>query len=286
MESQSKLTEARILKTDVTGNGEENLDQATALIISDDADFSRAVMDRWQGERNAPAFTLMGGDICRDLDGDGFDLAIVGALPSEILSAVFKALDPVGKPVLFVRDENQAHDQTRQIHPGVRVMQQREGWLDTLVLVATEILLLGYATARAQRAEHARKSLEQQAALGRYMLEMRHTLNNSLTSVLGNSELLLLEYGSAKPGSAKTGSAKTGSIRLRPIQSGPIKSGSLESGSLSLGARSQLETIRNMAERMHEILRRFSSIEKEMNAVEKQAENEARTKVRAASASS
>ncbi len=97
--------------------------------------------------------------------------------------------------MLFVCDENQAHDQTRQIHPGVRVLQQREGWLDTLVLVSTEILLLGHATARAQRAEHARKSLEQQAALGRYMLEMRHTLNNSLTSVLGNSELLLLEYG-------------------------------------------------------------------------------------------
>jgi signal transduction histidine kinase len=252
------------------------LDQATALIISDDADFSRAVMDRWQGERNAPAFTLMGGDLCRDLDGDGFDLAVVGALPPEILSAVFKALDPVGKPVLFVRNQNQAHNQIRQIHPGVRVLQQREGWLDTLVLVGTEVLLLGYATARAQRAEHARKSLEQQAALGRYMLEMRHTLNNSLTSVLGNSELLLLEYGSAKPGST----------RPRPIQSGSIKSGSLESGSLSAGARSQLETIRNMAERMHEILRRFSSIEKEMNAVEKQAENEARTKVRAAGANS
>jgi signal transduction histidine kinase len=257
------------------------LDQATALVISDDADFSRAVMDRWQGERNAPTFTLMGGDICRDLDGDGFDLAIVGALPSEILSAVFKALDPVDKPVLWVRSQNQVHNQIRQIHPGVRVLQQREGWLDTLVLVATEILLLGHATARAQRAEHARKSLEQQAALGRYMLEMRHTLNNSLTSVLGNSELLLLEYGSAKPGAAKTGST-----RPRPIQSGPIKSGSLESGSLSPGATSQLETIRNMAERMHEILRRFSSIEKEMNAVEKQAENEARTKVRAAGASS
>jgi signal transduction histidine kinase len=271
VEKPVEVTEAGIFQTDVTGNGEENLDQATALIISDDADFSRAVMDRWQGERNAPAFTLMGGDICRDLDGDGFDLAIVGALPSEILSTVFKALDPVGKPVLFVHNESQAHNQIRQIHPGVRVLQQREGWLDTLLLVATEILLLGYATARAQRAEHARKSLEQQAALGRYMLEMRHTLNNSLTSVLGNSELLLLECGSAKPAS------------IRP---GPIQSGSLEFGSLSPGARSQLETIRNMAERMHEILRRFSSIEKEMNAVEKQAENEARTKVRAAGASS
>jgi signal transduction histidine kinase len=272
------------------------LDQATALIISDDADFSRAVMDRWQSERNAPAFTLMGADICRDLDGDGFDLAIVGALPSEILSAVFKALDPVDKPVLWVRGQNQVDNQIRQSHPGLRVLQQREGWLDTLVLVATEILLLGQATARALRAEHARKSLEQQAALGRYMLEMRHTLNNSLTSVLGNSELLLLEYGSAKTGAAKTGSTKSGLTRPRPIQSGAIqsgtlesgsiKSGALESGALSPGARSQLETIRNMAERMHEILRRFSSIEKEMNAVEKQAENEARTKVRAAGASS
>jgi len=232
------------------------LDQATALIISDDADFSRAVMDRWQVERNAPAFTLMSGDICRDLDADGFDLAIVGAVRPGILPAVFKALDPAGKPVLFVGKGKPFADQARHTHAGVRILQQQEGWLDALVLVSAEVLLLGQATARAQRAEHARKSLEQQAALGRYMLDMRHTLNNSLTSVLGNSELLLLEHGSR------------------------------ESGALSAGARSQVETIRNMAERMHEILRRFSSIEKELNAVEKQAENEARTKVRAVSAGS
>jgi signal transduction histidine kinase len=238
-------------KQNEQGNGEENLDQATALIISDDADFSRVVMDRWQTERNAPAFTLMSGDICRDLDADGFDLAIVGAVRPGILRDVFKALDPAGKPVLFVCKEKPSAEQAGETHAGVRVLRQQEGWLDALVLVSTEVLLLGQAVARAHRAEHARKSLEQQAALGRYMLDVRHTLNNSLTSVLGNSELLLLEPGS-----------------------------------LSAGARSQIETIRNMAERMHEILRRFSSIEKEMNAVEKQAENEARTKVRAATASS
>jgi signal transduction histidine kinase len=130
------------------------------------------------------------------------------------------------------------------------MLQQHEGWPDALVLVATELLLLGQAIARAQRAEDELKSLEQQAALGRYMLEVRHTLNNSLTSVLGNSELLLLDPES-----------------------------------LSSEARSQIETVRNMAVRMHEILRRFSSIEKELNAVEKQAENEARTRVRAAGAS-
>ena len=77
------------------------MDQATVLIISDDADFSRVVMDRWQGERNAPAFTLMSGDICRDLDADGFDMAIVGAVRPEVLSAVFNSLGPAGNPVLF-----------------------------------------------------------------------------------------------------------------------------------------------------------------------------------------
>jgi signal transduction histidine kinase len=227
------------------------LDQATALIISDDPEFSRVVMSRWQGERNAPAFTLMRGDLCQDLDADGFDIAIVGGVRPAVLPSVFKALDPAGKPVLFVCKEKRSALEARETHPGARVLQQQEGWLDALVLVSSEVLQLGQAIERAHRAEEAGKSLEQQATLGRYILDMRHTLNNSLTSVLGNSELLLLEPGS-----------------------------------LSARARSQIETIRNMAVRMHEILQRFSSIEKELSAVEKQAENEARTNVRAATANS
>jgi len=222
------------------------LDQATVLIISDDPEFSRVVMDRWQGERNAPAFTLMSADVCRDLDADGFDLAIVGAVPSTALTAVFNALNPSDKPAILVsRNKQFAGD----AGPQVRILQQQEGWLDALVMLSTEILRLGHALARAHRAEQDKKSLEQQATLGRYMLDMRHTLNNSLTSVLGNSELLVLDPGS-----------------------------------LTAAERSQIETIRNMAVRIHEILRRFSSIEKELNAVEKQAENEARTQSRAASA--
>ncbi len=81
------------------------------------------------------------------------------------------------------------------------------------------------------------------------MLEMRHSLNNALTSVLGNSELLLLEPGS-----------------------------------LSANARSQIDTIRNMALRMHEILQRFSSLEKELSFVERQAEKENNIRSRVASA--
>ncbi len=225
------------------------MDQSTVLIISDDADFSRVVMDRWQGERNAPAFTLMSGDICRDLDGDGFDMAIVGAVRPEVLSAVFQSLGPAGNPVLFV--SQQSPHKTGQMQPGVSVLQQQEGWLDALMLLSTEVLRHGQTSARADRAEEAGKALERQAALGRYMLDVRHTLNNALTSVMGNSELLLLEPQT-----------------------------------LSAVSRSQIETIRNMAVRMHEILQRFSSIEKELNAVEQQAENEARTRVRTAAASS
>jgi signal transduction histidine kinase len=222
------------------------LERATVLIISDDPEFSRVVMDRWQGERNAPAFTLMSAGVCRDLDADGFDLAIVGPVPSQALRSVCNALEPSDKPVLFVSKNKQF---AGEAGPQVRILQQQEGWLDALVLVSAEILRAGQALARAHRAEQAKKSLEQQAALGRYMLDVRHTLNNSLTSVLGNSELLVLDPGS-----------------------------------LSAAERSQIETIRNMAVRMHEILRRFSSIEKELNAVEKQADNEARTKSRAATA--
>jgi len=78
---------------------------------------------------------------------------------------------------------------------------------------------------------------------------MRHTMNNALTSVLGNSELLLLL---------------------------------IEPGSLSAAGRSQLETIRNMAVRLHEILQRFSSIEKEMSVIEKQAQKDAPMRTQAA----
>ena len=119
------------------------MDQSTVLIISDDADFSRVVMDRWQGERNAPAFTLMSGDLCRDLDADGFDMAVVGAVRPEVLPAVFKALDPAGNPVVFVGDGKQSAQKARQMQPGVNVLQQQEGWLDALVLVAKEALSHG-----------------------------------------------------------------------------------------------------------------------------------------------
>ncbi len=220
------------------------------MIISDDVELSRAVTGRWQSERTVPAFTLMSSDVCLGFDPDTFQLAIAGGLRAQALSVVLEAMDAAGKRVLFVSENTRVAQTVRDRWPGIAVVRQQENWLDTLVVVAGEILHRVAAEAETRRLAQANASLERQALLGRYMLEMRHTLNNTLTSVLGNSELLLLEPGS-----------------------------------LSSGARSQIETIRNMSLRMHEILQRFSSLEKELTVVDRQAEKESGAKSHAVAAS-
>jgi len=226
------------------------VDQPSVLIISDDVELSRAVTGRWQSERTVPSFTLMSSDICLGFDPDTFHLAIAGGLRPQALSVVLEAMDAAGKRVLFVSENARVVQTVHDRWPGIAVVRQQENWLDTLVLVAGELLHRVAAEAEARRFEQANALLERQALLGRYMLEMRHTLNNTLTSVLGNSELLLLEPGS-----------------------------------LSSGARSQIETIRNMSLRMHEILQRFSSLEKELTVVDRQTEKDSGAKSHAVAAS-
>jgi len=223
-----------------------NVDQPTILIVSDDAEFSRTVTARWQSERSVPAFTLMSSDVCLGFDPETFHVAIVGCLRPQALSVVLEAMGAACKRVLFVSEDAQTLQTVRDRWPGILVLRQQDNWLDTLVLVAGEALHRAAAETQARCAQQAHVLSDRQATLGRYMLEMRHTLNNTLTSVLGNSELLLLEPGS-----------------------------------LSSTARSQIETIRNMALRMHEILQRFSSLEKELSVTDPQPERGSRTRSQA-----
>jgi len=223
------------------------VDQRTVLIVSDDAEFSRQVAGRWQAERTVPAFTLLGSDLNHGSNRSSFDLAIVGPLRPDARVPVLRALDPGRKPVIFVADPAPADPSLRTQFPRMLMLHQHEGWPETLVQFALEVLRRVDAVNRAERAEHVNSILKCHATLGQYIIEMRHTLNNALTSVLGNSELLLLEPGA-----------------------------------FSAGVRSQIDTIRNMALRMHEILQRFSSLEKEMTFVEKQAAKEQTTTTRAA----
>jgi signal transduction histidine kinase len=223
------------------------LDQSTVLIISDQAEFSSALTARWQAELRVPAFTLMQGDLCQELDAETFDVAVVGGVRPRVLPKVLKALLSTGKPGLLVCGEDPAAGKTRQAQPRIAALRQNEGWLDVCVLLASEMLRRVDAEGRLQRIEKENSLLQRQAALGGYILEMRHTLNNALTSALGNSELLLLE-----------------------------------AGAFSAEVRSQLETVRDMALRMHEILQRFSSLEKELSVVERQASKQSKSKARGA----
>jgi len=142
-------------------------------------------------------------------------------------------------PVICICTEAPLMQQLRDNFPRVLVLRQHEGWLDALTLVAGEALRRVEAVARALRAEEVAQTNSRNATLGRYMLDMRHSMNNALTSVLGNAELLLLEPGT-----------------------------------LSTEVRDQLGTIRSMALRIHEILQRFSSLDAEMNFTEKRSQSE------------
>ncbi len=208
----------------------------TVLIISDDADFSRRITARWQSERNVPTFTLLSGELWPRFAADVFDVAIVGELRRDLLSVVLEPLHSTGQPIFCVCHDAVTAQLIRERWPRVTILRPGEHRLETLVLAAAEAVHRSRSEARARAAELACSNLERQAMLGRYMLEMRHNLNNALTSVLGNSDLLLLEPGS-----------------------------------LSAQTRAQMETVRNMALRIHEIMQRFSSLEKEMNVVAQQA---------------
>jgi signal transduction histidine kinase len=222
------------------------LNQPTVLLICRDAEFSRAVTTRWERRHDAPAFTVAQPDLCQGITAQEFDLAICGAMDEAQIASVLETLRRMSKPVVVVNHSGTGHEH----YSRAAFLPRTEGWQDVLVVVASEMLARNEAAARAVRAEQARAKQECHATLGKYMLEMRHTLNNALTSVLGNSELMLLEPGS-----------------------------------LSAPARLQVETIRTMAVRMHEILQRFTSIEKELNAVEPRA-GEATQKVSRAAARS
>jgi signal transduction histidine kinase len=211
------------------------VDTPTVLIISDDVDFSRRVTARWQMERNVPTFTLLSGELWPRFAVDVFDVAIVGQLRRDLLSVVLEPLHSTGQPVFCVSHDAATAQLVRDRWPRVSILRSSEQWLETLVMAAAEAVHRSRAEARARAAELSFSALQREATLGRYMLEMRHSLNDALTSVLGNSDLLLLEPGS-----------------------------------LSAQTRSQMETIRNMALRIHEILQRFSSLDKEMNVVAQQ----------------
>jgi signal transduction histidine kinase len=209
------------------------------LMIADDAAFPRDLLARWQTERIVPAFTVMSTELFRGAALGNFDVAIIGPVRNGRLASILKSMDTASHPVICVLETAIQLQSIRMEYPRLLLMQQHEGWLDALLLTASECLKRVELTARVRKAEQASAIHARNAALGRYMLDNRHGFNNLLTSVLGNSELLLTECRN-----------------------------------LPETARDQLDTIHKMALHMHEIMQRFSSIAIEMQVTEKQSQDE------------
>jgi signal transduction histidine kinase len=209
------------------------------VLIADDAGFARDLMACWQQERSLPGITVMSTDLLTSIGESNFDLAIVGGVRSKRLASALKVVEAGDYPVICLFENAAEVRAVKAGHPRVHVMEYHQARLDSLLLLATECLKRVDLAARVRRAEKAALASSRGAALGRYMLESRHDLNNSLTSVLGNAELLLLD-------------AET----------------------LPEPARDQLQTIHEMALHMHEIMQRFSSVAAESRTAENSSQDE------------
>ncbi len=227
------------------------VNQRKIVLLSDDASFSSQLCERWQNERVVPAFTVLPGEGARALTPENMDLAVIDLPRVDAHRASRRICDLSGKPVLLVCGDSETMQSVRREAPRALVVMRSGNWPDFVVVLAHEALRRVDAMYRADHAEQVSALLKCHATLGQYVIEMRHSLNNALTSVLGNSELLLLEPGA-----------------------------------FSAGVRSQIDTIRNMALRMHEVLQRFSSLEKELKFVEQQVVKEQQRKPQAAAAGS
>ncbi len=210
----------------------------TVLILSDDSEFARVLMACWQAERHVPAMTVVSSDVLGSKQA-GYDLAVLGPVKAAKLDGIVTSLDPAVGILLCAPADAIEVAPLKERYPRLVHVPLREDWARTLVLVAGEALRRAEAVRMAQRAEQTAAQQERSATLGRYMLEMKHSVNNALTSMLGHAELLLLEPGQ-----------------------------------LSGAAREQIKTIHSMALRLSEIMQRFSSLASEMREVEKASQGE------------
>lgn len=210
------------------------LNRPTVLILSSDPAFARALTAHWPQDRELPEFVVMEQDLCADLQGDTFDLVIADAPSGNNQADLRTAIAAAGKPAILT-----SRDFAPQTSPGhsliVELSRQPESWAAMAGLLGREILRRSQAESRAHEAERIRAAAEAEAMLGRYMAEMRHNVNNALTSILGNAELLLLESGLPK------------------------------------NVMAQADTVRNMALRLHEVFQRFSSLEKELSVAARES---------------
>lgn len=214
----------------------------TVLIVSSDPAFARELATNWPTGGRPPEFTVLAEGLFSDIAGGQYDLAIADGSRQESLATIKPLLVSAGKPAILIHGDSTAalsryEGSIIEVRRDLsRNAETSEGhWSLIAGVVGREILRRLASEARQRNAETKCAAAEAEAVLGRYMIEMRHNVNNALTSVLGNAELLMLEPG------------------------------------LPANVVTQADTVRNMALRLHEVFQRFSSIEKELSVAARES---------------
>jgi len=214
---------------------------SNVLILTDDGEFARLLSACWRMERNLPGLSVLTSDLWPKENDVSPDLVVIGPLKQGKLSELLRPLEPNTAVILCAHGDANELSPLRHRYPRLLHVPLREDWTQVVLLVAGESLRRTEALRLARQAERHAAQREHEATLGRYMVDMKHSVNNALTSMLGNAELLLLEPGQ-----------------------------------LSAQSLAQIKTIHTMALRINEVMQRFSSLNSEMREVEtaSQAETE------------
>lgn len=197
----------------------------TVLILSTNSAFARELAAHWPAD-SQPEFTVLEGKLF--CNAGHYDLAIADVSSPASHFELKPLLAATAKPAILIHADSDRPFSHTQGH--VTELRGQDGlWPVVAGLLGGEILRRLHADSRAHHAETENAQAQVEATLGRYMVEMRHNVNNALTTVLGNAELLTLEPGLPAP------------------------------------IQAQADSIRNMALRLNEVFQRFSSIEKELS---------------------
>jgi signal transduction histidine kinase len=217
------------------------LQTTNALILTDDTEFARLLAACWQTERQLPGLSVLTSDLWSPGETVECDLVVVGPLLQQRPSEILNSITPGTAVILCAPCDAAELGHLRKRYPRLLHVPLREDWAQVVLLVAGESLRRTEAQRLARQAEQRAVQNANDAVLGRYMIDMKHNVNNAMTSLLGNAELLLLEPGE-----------------------------------LSAQSLAQIKTIHTMALRINEIMQRFSSLASEMREVEtaSQAETE------------
>jgi len=215
---------------------------ASILLLTDDTEFARIASGCWQAQRKAVDVTVLNSKLWRSYNLSLHQLLVIGPVSRAKQHEVLDSLNPGAAVIVCMPIDAREAEELRMRYPRFVLVPHRDDWPNTLLLVANETLRRIEAQQSARQAEREAAKNQNLATLGRYVTDMKHNVNNALTSMLGNAELLLLEPGQ-----------------------------------LSTQSLLQIRTIHSMAMRINDIMARFSTLATEMREAETASQAETDT---------